>query len=106
MATEPAQIRDVTDEVVGERGAGWREGFDAGLKQGVSRVLNSDALCQLALALEVHKAFGDAMSAAAEQREKLLAHWQAEARWWKEEYRRVNQEYSDFVDKVERMLGK
>ena len=106
MATEPANVIDITAEIVGERRQEWRDGFDVGVKQGTARVLNSDALCQLALGLKVHKALNEAMAEAAEQREKLLAHWKAEAQWWREEHDRVSADYTAFVKAMARRLGK
>lgn len=93
---EPS-VRDVTLEILGERRQEWRDGFESGVKQGTTRVLQSDALAQIALELKVTRTFNDAMAEVAHQRERLLAHWKSEAQWWREEHDRVHAEYCAFV---------
>lgn len=102
--SEPLVV-DVTTEMIGERREEYHAGFDSGLRQGATRVLQSDALGQLALSLRVHKALNEAMCDVAHQRETLLAHWKAEAQWWREEHDRVSAEYSAFVKEMARRLA-
>jgi hypothetical protein len=40
-------IRDVTTEILGEQRAEWRRGFDAGLRTGAQRVLESQCMEQI-----------------------------------------------------------
>lgn len=93
-------IVDVTTELIGERREEWRDGFDSGMKQGTSRVLQSSAVEQLALELTLYRAALDVSA----QREKLLAHWKAEAQWWREEHASVSAEYAAFVKEIARRL--
>lgn len=41
-------IKDVTLELLGEQRQEWRDGFDAGVKSGVLRIMQSETLIQLA----------------------------------------------------------
>lgn len=100
------EVIDVTTELIGERRQEWREGYDSGIKQGVTRILQSDALAQLAFDFKVLRICSDAMAETAVQREKLLAHWKAEAQWWREEHDKVHAEYCAFVKEVARRFGK
>lgn len=105
--TESApSIVDVTAEIIGERREDYRAGFDSGLRQGAIRVMQSDAMAQLAFDLKVLRICSDAMADVAVQRERLLAHWKSEARWWREEHDRVSAEYSAFVKEMARRFAK
>jgi hypothetical protein len=95
-------IVDVTAELIGERRADYHAGRDDGLLEGTRRVLNSDALVQIAFELTVQRVVNDGMIQVAEQREKLLAHWKAEAQWWREEHDKVHAEYCEFAKAIER----
>lgn len=46
-------VIDVTAEMVGERRAEWRDGYEAGIKVGTQRVLQSDALAQIAAEIKL-----------------------------------------------------
>lgn len=104
MAAETAHVIDITAELVGERRQEWRDGHDAGMKRGVTSVLQSPAVEQLALELTLTRATLKAVSDTAMQRERLILHWKTEARWWQEEYGRLSAEYSDFVKQVARLV--
>jgi hypothetical protein len=95
-------VVDVTAEILGERREEWRDGFDAGIKQGTTRVLQSDAMEQIAFDLTIHRVVVNGMIQVAEERERLLAHWKAEAQWWQEEHARVFEEFREFAKAVER----
>jgi hypothetical protein len=47
------EVIDVTSELIGERREEYREGFDAGLRQGTTRFLQSDAMHQIAFELKL-----------------------------------------------------
>lgn len=93
-------VVDVTMEIIGERREDYRAGFDSGLRQGAIRVMQSDAMAQLAFDLKVLRICSDAMADHAAQRERLLAHWKAEAQWWREEHDRVHREFCEFTSYV------
>lgn len=99
-------VTDVTVELIGERREEWRDGFDSGLREGGRRVMYSDTLQQLALELKVTRVMNEAMCEVAHQRERLLAHWKAEAQWWREEHDKVSAEYSAFVKEMARRFAK
>lgn len=80
----------------------WRAGRDEGQKQGAARYFTSPVMEQMSLELTVQRVVIDAMSAAAEQREKALAHWKSEAAWWKAEHDKVHDEYCAFVEEMRR----
>lgn len=48
LESDEPSVRDVTLEILGERRAEWREGYDAGLREGARRLLDSEALGQVA----------------------------------------------------------
>ena len=97
---EEILIQDVTAELVGERQQEYYDGFDYGIRKGVSRVLESRPLGQLALELKVTRVVLDAVSAAAEQRERELAMWKGEASLYRGEYERVSAEFTAFVKAI------
>lgn len=97
MADENLVV-DVTAEIVGERRQEWHDGFDAGLKQGTSRVLQSNPLAQMALELTLYRAALDVSA----QRERLLQHWKSEAQMWQAECERVSADFSAFVEMAKR----
>jgi hypothetical protein len=99
---EEILVVDVTSELIGERREEWRAGFDSGMKQGTSRVLQSGALEQIVLELSLQRATTDV----AVQRETLLAHWKTEAQWWREEHDKVHAEYCAFVKEIGRSFCK
>lgn len=94
---EAGQVIDVTADILGERRQDWREGFDQGLREGGRRVIHSDVMAQISLELTVNRAVTNGLLRAAEHQEKLLAHWKAEARWWREEYTRLQEEFTLFT---------
>lgn len=96
------EVVDVTTELIGERRQEWRDGFEIGMRSGTQRVLQSNAVEQIALELTLLRAATDVSA----QREKLLEHWKAEARWWREEHDRVHAEYCEFVKEMARRLAK
>lgn len=96
------EVVDVTTELIGERRQEWRDGFEIGMRSGTQRVLQSNAVEQIALELTLLRAATDVSA----QREKLLEHWKAEARWWREEHDRINSEYTAFVKEMARRLAK
>lgn len=102
-------VIDVTDELIGERREEWRAGFDFGRTMGVRGVLRAkdggspDGLTcieQMALDLKVHRLMNDVLVDVGVQRERLLAHWKAEAQWWQEEHDRVHREFCEFTTYV------
>ena len=99
-------VTDVTAELMGERREEYRAGVDAGTRQGSQRVLQGPVLEQIALELTVQRAVNTAMAGAAHQRETLLAHWQSEAAWWREECTRIDTEFAAFVKKMARQFPK
>jgi len=99
---EEVLVTDVTTEMLGERRDEWRDGFDSGQKSGTQRVLQSDALEQLVLELVMQRA----TVGVAIQRERLLEHWKAEARWWHEEHDRLSAEHTAFVSEMVRRFAK
>jgi hypothetical protein len=99
---EEVLVTDVTAQVIGERRAEWRDGFDQGTREGARRVANSECMQQIAFDLTVHRVVVNGMMQVAEQRERLLAHWKAEAQWWREEHNRVHAEFCEYAKAVER----
>jgi hypothetical protein len=99
-------IVDVTAEVVGERRVEWQAGVDYGLKQGTNRFLQSPAMQQIAFDLTLHRLVVDGMLKVAEERERLLAHWKAEAQWWREERDRIHAEFCEYAKAIERKFLK
>ena len=81
-------------------------GYDAGLKRGAVSYFASPMMEQLSLEITVNRIAIEAMSQAAEQMERLLSHWKAEAAWWKEEHDRVHDEYCATVADLARRFGK
>lgn len=102
---EPS-VKDVTLEILGEQRQEWREGFDSGIRAGVQRVLQSDAMEQIAFELKVQRVVNDGMIQVAEQRERLLAHWKAEAQWWREEHDKVHAQFCEYAKAIERKFCK
>lgn len=82
MAAEQAPVIDITAELIGERRQEWRDGFDAGMKQGTSRVLQSDALGQIVAELKMLRTFVECMTEVAHQREGLIAELAHQAEYW------------------------
>lgn len=52
-AAEAILATDVTDELLGERRAEWRDGYESGLKAGTQRTLQSHALEDIAMELRL-----------------------------------------------------
>jgi hypothetical protein len=103
---DETEVIDVTTEIIGERREEYRAGVESGLRQGAQRVLQSDALMQISLSLQVSRAIADAALEVGTQRERLLQHWKVEAQWWREEHDKIHREYCEFVKQVARMVGK
>lgn len=90
---------DVTlaEQIVGDRHpANWKEGLDLGLDVSGRRV------AQLALDLSLCRAKLAKALTGAEERERLMQHWRAEAQWWREQHDEVHAEYCAFVKEVAR----
>jgi hypothetical protein len=75
-------IKDVTMEILGESRAEWRRGFDAGLRSGAQRVLESQCMGQIVTELillrEVAAKLGekcDYWTRRAEEMELEATHW-------------------------------
>ena len=86
------------------RGLSRRQAYDAGMRRAMASYINSPLMEQLSLELTLTRATLRAVSDTAMQRERLLLHWQNEARWWQEEYGRLSSEYSAFVKAVARIV--
>ena len=86
-------------------GSERKRAFEAGRKLGATTYFQSPVMEQLAMELKLLRTLHDSHCTAAEQRETLLAHWKAEARWWREEHDRVSNEFSGFVKEIARKCG-
>jgi hypothetical protein len=84
----------------------WRAGHDSGEKRGAISYFQSRVMEQLSLELTIQRIAIQAMSGAAEQRERLLAHWKSEAGWWKTEHDKVHAAYCEFVKSVAKAVKK
>lgn len=99
---EPAVV-DVTfaEQLVGEQQPeNWKEGLDLGLDFAGKR--NAQLTLDLALA---RTKLAEARNGA-EDRERLLQHWKAEAQFWREEHDRVHAEFCAFVKEMARRFAK
>jgi hypothetical protein len=76
------------------------------MRRSLTTYLNSPLMTQLSLELTLTRVTITAMSQAAEQRERVVSHWKAEARWWREEHDRVSSEYTTFVREMARRVRK
>ena len=76
------------------------------MKRGAASYFQSRVTEQLALELTVSRIAIQAMTGAAEQRERLLAHWRSEAAYWKTEHDRVHADYCAFVKEIGRAVRK
>lgn len=94
---DKAEVIDVTfvEQLAGQ-GESWHEGLELGLEFSGKRV------AQLTLDLAQCRTKIVEAEGAAEQRERLLAHWKAEAQWWREEHDKVHAEFCEFAKAVER----
>ena len=63
-AAEAILTTDVTEEILGERRAEWRDGYESGLKAGVQRTLQSHALEDIAMELKMLRTLYGATCAA------------------------------------------
>src|SRR5687768_14442782 len=98
-----AMAIDVTlvEQIVGDRRpADWKEGLDLGLD------VSSKRVAQLSLDLSLCRTKLAEARSGAEERERLLQHWKAEAQWWREEHDKVHAEYCAFVKEVARRVAK
>jgi hypothetical protein len=71
-------VTDITAELVGERREEWRDGVDYGLKQGTNRVLQSPAMQEIALELELLRALYAATCEALDEAQHQIGVLEAE----------------------------
>ena len=90
---------------------GWKQddrkaAYEAGMKRGAVSYFSSKAMEQLSMELTVLRVTVGAMTGAAEQTERLLSHWKAEARFWKEQHDKVHDEYCATISELARKYVK
>lgn len=97
-------VIDVTfaERLVGkkEQPESWKEGLDVGLEFGGKRI------AQLTLDLSLCRTKLVQATSGAQERERLMQHWRAEAQWWKEEFERVHAEYCAFVAEMAKRFAR
>ena len=75
-------IKDVTAEILGERREEWRDGFDAGVKVGSRRILESPTLEQMAAELLLLRDVAERLGKKADYWMRKSDEFEAEATHW------------------------
>lgn len=83
-----------------------RRAFEAGRKLGATTYFQGPVMEQIGFELTLLRNLHESHCTVAEQRERLIAHWKAEAVWWRAEHDALRDKFNAFVKDMARRFPK